>query len=286
MNKRPQEKIGEVETLSSFIESELAVELMESLSTLGLSKYESQVLAVMYVFKESEVKNIAVIAQVPMGRIYDALSSLVENSLIQRIKIKGKPLRYRVNNHVNALGKIYDGIKRDIDLAINLAVKSVSQLQKIKINNQQTTQEPVEVIFGTWNISNVLKETILSTESDIIILLSADYLKSQKTAIKSLSDKNVDILAFCISEEEKEELHNLEIPYYYLNLDVHIPALRSFFLDQINRIQGVVVDNQMVFLTLLQEENEPYGILTTHPSLVQTVAMLIQSLIPQLDSSS
>ena len=176
-----QEKAADLTTLSNILNSDLPTGLHEALLTLGLSKYESQVLASLYILKESEVKSIALIAKVPMGRIYDALNSLTQSGLIQKIKIRGKPLRYRAYNYKVALKKIYDNVKEDIDFAITRVMESVTQLQKINVESEPI-QEPVEVIFGESNISMILTDTILRAEKDIILNFSVEYLKKYKSA--------------------------------------------------------------------------------------------------------
>jgi sugar-specific transcriptional regulator TrmB len=277
-----QEKTADLTNLSNVLNSNLQTGLHEALLTLGLSKYESQVLTSLYILKESEVKTIALIAQVPMGRIYDALNSLTQNGLIQRIKIRGKPLRYRAFDYKVALKRVYDNVKDDIDLAINRVMESVIQLQKISVESE-TIEDPVEVIFGEGNISMILTDTILQAENNIILTLSMDYLKKYKSALETVSGSDVNKLAICVSEEEKKEVNNLGFSHLFLDLDLHIPALKPVFFGQKSRINGVIVDNKLVFLTLPQANNKPYGIRISHPSLVLTFTFLIQSLVTQIN---
>ncbi len=280
---RTQEKVDDLNSLSTILDSELQTGLKEALLKLGLSKYESRVLASLYVLKESDVKTIAVIAQVPMGRIYDALNTLTQIGLIQKIKTKGKPLRYRSYDYKVALTNVYDSVKKDMDTAISHVLKSVTQLQKIRVDVEPKL-EPVEVIFGDENITTALNDTILQVKHDIIISLSVEYLKKQKYSLQSITSKNINRMAICISEEEKRVLETMNFSVNFLDLDKHIPALKKFFFEKSSRINGILVDNKIVFLTLLQAENEPYGLLITHPSLVQTFSILVQSLIPHLDN--
>ena len=277
-----QENAADLTNLSNVLNSNLQTGLHEALLTLGLSKYESQVLTSLYILKESEVKTIALIAQVPMGRIYDALNNLTQNGLIQRIKIRGKPLRYRAYDYKVALKRVYDNVKDDIDLAINRVMESVIQLQKINVESE-TIEDPVEVIFGEGNISMILTDTILQAENNIILTFSTEYLKKYKSALETVSGLDVNKLAICVSEEEKKEVNNLGFSYLFLDLDVHIPVLKPVFFGQKSRINGVIVDNKLVFLTLPQANNKPYGIRISHPSLVLTFTFLIQSLVTQIN---
>ncbi len=276
-----QEKAADLTTLSNVLNSNLQTGLHEALLTLGLSKYESQVLSSLYILKESEVKTIALIAQVPMGRIYDALNSLTQSGLIQKIKVRGKPLRYRAYDYKVALKKIYDNVKDDIDYAINRVMESVTQLQKITVESEPI-QEPVEVIFGEGNISMILTDTILRAENDIILTFSMEYLKKYKSALESVAGLDVNKLAICVSEEEKQQISALGFSYLFLDPDIHIPALKTAFFDKNSRINGVFIDNKLVFLTLPQAGSKPYGIRISHPSLVLTFTFLIQNLVTQL----
>ncbi|MHA1974254.1 MAG: TrmB family transcriptional regulator [Candidatus Hodarchaeales archaeon] len=283
MTKRKQEKKVDLNNISTILDSELQTGLNEALLKFGLSKYESRVLVSLYVLKESDVKTIAVTAQVPMGRIYDALNRLTQNGLIQKIKTKGKPLRYRSYDYKVALKNVFDTVKKDMESAMNHVMESIAQLEKIRVVAEPKL-EPVEVIFGDENIATALSDTILRAKHDIIISMSVEYLKKQKNTLQSIKNKNITKLAICISDEEMRKLEILNFPRNFLNLDKQIPALKKFFFEKNSRINGVMVDNKIVFLTLLQAENEPYGLLITHPSLVQTFSILVQSLIPQLDS--
>jgi sugar-specific transcriptional regulator TrmB len=278
-----QEKAVDLTNLSNVLNSNIHTGLHEALLTLGLSKYESQVLTSLYILKESEVKTIALIAQVPMGRIYDSLTSLTNSGLIQKIKIRGKPLRYRAYDYKVALKKVYDNVKEEIDLAITRVMESVTLLQKINVE-AETIQEPVEVIFGDGNISMVLTDTILRAENNIILTFSMEYLKKYKSALESVSGLDVHKLAICVSEEEKEETSALGYSHLFLDLDLHIPALKTVFFDEKSRINGVIVDNKLVFLTLPQAGSEPYGIRISHPSLVLTFTFLIQNLVTQINN--
>ena len=277
-----QEKDVDLTNLSTILDSNLHSGLHEALLTLGLSKYESQVLASLYILKESEVKTIALIAQVPMGRIYDALNSLTKSGLIQRIKIRGKPLRYRAYDYKVALKRVYDSVKDDIDLAIKRVMESVTQLQKINLE-PETIEDPVEVIFGDGNISMILTDTILRAENNIILTFAMEYLKKYRSALESVSELDVNKLAICVSEEEKKEINSLGFSHLFLDLDLHIPALKTVFFDKKSRINGVIVDNKLVFLTLPQAGSEPYGVRISHPSLILTFTFLIQSLIAQIN---
>jgi len=279
-----QEKADNLISLSGVLNSNLQTGLHDALLTLGLSKYESQVLASLYILKESEVKTIALIAQVPMGRIYDALNSLTQSGLIQKIKIRGKPLRYRAYDYKVALKKIYDNVKDDIDFAINRVMESVTQLQKINVESEPI-QEPVEVIFGESNISMILTDTILRAEKEIILTFSMEYLKKYKSELESVAGLDVSKLAICVSEEEKQEIESLGFSSLFLDPDIHIPALKNAFFDEKSRINGVFIDNKLIFLTLPQAGSKPYGIRISHPSLVLTFTFLVQNLVTQINVS-
>ncbi|MHA1206165.1 MAG: TrmB family transcriptional regulator [Candidatus Hodarchaeales archaeon] len=276
-----QEKAADLTSLSNILNSDLPAGLHDALLTLGLSKYESQVLASLYILKESEVKSIALIAKVPMGRIYDALNSLTQSGLIQKIKIRGKPLRYRAYDYKVALKKIYDNVKEDIDFAITRVMESVTQLQEINVESEPI-QEPVEVIFGESNISMILIDTILRAENDIILTFSVEYLKKYKSALETVVGLDVNKLAICVSEEEKQKITALGFSHLFLDPEIHIPALKSVFFDKKSRLNGIFIDNKIVFITLPHAGNEPYGIRISHPSLVLTFTLLIQSLVTQL----
>ncbi|MCK5342170.1 MAG: TrmB family transcriptional regulator [Candidatus Heimdallarchaeota archaeon] len=284
MNKHFNDNPTDLTTISRLLDSEYQSTLKDAFIKIGLNVYESKVLISLYILKESEAKAIATTAQVPMGRVYSALENLSNKGLIQKIKVKGKPFRYRANEFEPALRLIQDKVKEEVDEALQDIIVGMKQLQKVTIvPDPEPLLEPIEVVFGEWNISRILRETILSTEEDLSLSLSIKYLKSQKPALEIILKRNCTVLAISVSDEDKNELDSLNIPIFSINLQNAMPALKMFFLEKNTGFNGVMVDNRIVFLILLEAEKEPYGVLIRHPSLVHTFSLLVQSLITQLD---
>ena len=284
MNKHFNDNPTDLTTISRLLDSEYQSTLKDAFIKIGLNTYESKVLISLYILKESEAKAIATTAQVPMGRVYSALESLSNKGLIQKIKVKGKPFRYRANEYEPALRLIQDKVKEEVDEALQDIIIGMKQLQKVTIvPDPEPLLEPIEVVFGEWNISRILRETILSTEEDLSLSLSIKYLKSQKPALETIMKRNCTVIAISVSDEDKNELDSLNIPNFSINLQSAMPALKMFFLEKNTGFNGVMVDNRIVFLILLEAEKDPYGVLIRHPSLVHTFSLLVQSLITQLD---
>ena len=284
MNKHFNDNPTDLTTISRLLDSEYQSTLKDAFIKIGLNTYESKVLISLYILKESEAKAIATTAQVPMGRVYSALENLSNKGLIQKIKVKGKPFRYSANEFEPALRLIQDKVKEEVDEALQDIIVGMKQLQKVTIvPDPEPLLEPIEVVFGEWNISRILRETILSTEEDLSLSLSIKYLKSQKPALEIILKRNCTVLAISVSDEDKNELDSLNIPIFSINLQNAMPALKMFFLEKNTGFNGVMVDNRIVFLILLEAEKEPYGVLIRHPSLVHTFSLLVQSLITQLD---
>ncbi len=284
MNKHFNDNPTDLTTISRLLDSEYQSTLKDAFIKIGLNTYESKVLISLYILKESEAKAIATTAQVPMGRVYSALENLSNKGLIQKIKVKGKPFRYRANEFEPALRLIQDKVKEEVDEALQDIIVGMKQLQKVTIiPDPEPLLEPIEVVFGEWNISRILRETILSTEEDLSLSLSIKYLKSQKHVIETILKRNCTVLAISVSDEDKKELDSLNIPIFSINLQSAMPALKMFFLEKNTGFNGVMADNRIVFLILLEAEKEPYGVLIRHPSLVHTFSLLVQSLITQLN---
>jgi sugar-specific transcriptional regulator TrmB len=278
------ENKADLAMISRLLDSEYQNSLKEHFNKLDLNTYESKVLISLYILKESEAKAIATTAQVPLGRVYTALESLSDKSLIQRIKVKGKPYRYRANDYEPSLRSIQEQTKKDIDNAMKEIFAGLKQLQKLTIvPDPEPLLEPIEVIFGDWNITRILRETIMSTEETLYLSLSIKHLKSQKNALEKTLERDCNILGISVSEEDKSELDSLNISNFSINLQSAMPALKTFFLEKNTGFNGVMVDNRIVFLILLEAEKEPYGLIIRHPSLVHTFSLLVQSLISQLD---
>ncbi len=271
-------------TISRLLDSEYQSTLKNAFIKIGLNTYESKVLISLYILKESEAKAIATTAQVPMGRVYSALENLSTKGLVQKIKVTGKPFRYRANDYEPALRSIQDEVKEEVDSALENIMVGMKQIQKLTIvPDPEPLLEPIEVIFGDLNISRILRDTILSTEDLLYLSLSIKYLKSQKPALEKIMKRNCTILGISVSDDDKTELDSLKIPNFSINLQDAMPALKMFFLEKNTGFNGVMVDNRTVFLILLEAEKEPYGVLIRHPSLVHTFSLLVQSLITQLD---
>ena len=283
MNHQLDKETYDLSTISQLLDSEYQENLREAFSKLGLNAYEAKILMSLYVLKESEAKTLAEVAQVPLGRIYTALENLTNNGLVQKIKIKGKPLRYRANDYQPALQTIYRSVREDIETAHSSILQKVSDLQKLEVKfDPDYPSEPVEVVFGDWNISQILRETILSTQEQITLFLSLPYIKNQKKALEKLVKKQCTIFAFSTTEEEIKELNSMSI---HCNLlpPVLLSVFNMFFLEKNAIFNGLMVDFRRVFLILQETDNEPYGLIIRHPSLVQTFSILLQSLRAQLE---
>ncbi|MHA2095729.1 MAG: TrmB family transcriptional regulator [Candidatus Hodarchaeales archaeon] len=284
MKNHLDENTADLTTISRLLDSEYQNTLKAAFIKIGLNTYESKVLISLYILKESEAKAIATTAQVPMGRVYSALENLSSKGLIQRIKVTGKPYRYRANDYEPALRSIQDKVKEEVDDALKDIMIGMRQLQKLTIvPDPEPLLEPIEVIFGDLNISRILRETIMDTEESLYLSLSIKHLKNQKPALEKILHRDCSVFGISVSDEDKTELDSLEIPNFSINLQSAMPALKMFFLEKNTGFNGVMVDNRIVFLILLEAEKEPYGVLIRHPSLVHTFSLLIQSLITQLD---
>ncbi len=284
MTNHRNENAVDLTTISRLLDSEYQNTLKDAFIKLGLNTYESKVLISLYILKEAEAKAIATTAQVPMGRVYSALKNLSRQGLIQRIKVTGKPYRYRANEYEPALRSKQEKVKEEVDDALQKILHGMQQLQKLTIvPDPEPLLEPIEVIFGESNISRILRETIMSTEEILYLSLSIKHLKRQKNTLGKILNRECTVLGISVSEEDKTELDSLNIPNFSINLQSAMPALRTFFFEKNTGFNGVMVDNRIVFLILLEAEKEPYGVLIRHPSLVHTFSLLVQSLITQLD---
>jgi sugar-specific transcriptional regulator TrmB len=282
MNNGLKKEIYDLSSISHLLNSEYNNNLREAFSKLGLNAYDAKILLSLFVLKESEAKTLGEVANVPLGRIYTTLENLVNRDLVHKIKIKGKPLRYRANDYEQAIKTIYSKVIGDIEKAHSTVRRTITNLQEIEVEKEPDFPiEQVEVVFGEYNISQILRENILSTQEEITMFLSLVHLKSQKSALENLVRRKTNIFAIGTNDEEIRELESI-----YIHCDLLPPVLlkafEMFFVEKNAIFNGIMIDNQKLFLILQEANNEPYGLFIRHPSLVQTFSILVQTLRSQI----
>ena len=73
--------------------SELSIELIESLKTMGLAEYEAKVYSTLVLFERAEVKRIYEYLNIPKPSVYQSLKGLMDKGLV--MMVSSKPAIYK-----------------------------------------------------------------------------------------------------------------------------------------------------------------------------------------------
>ncbi|MFW5984460.1 MAG: TrmB family transcriptional regulator, partial [Halobacteria archaeon] len=116
---------------------------MATLNDLGLSDYEARVYRALLSAGSATAKELSLTSDVPMGRVYDVLGSLENNSLV-RSQAASRPKKYVAVEPETALERLVDEKKRELRGEMERYEDVADDLTR-----KLETTEPVEERFWT-----------------------------------------------------------------------------------------------------------------------------------------
>ena len=142
---------------------------MPSLRDLGLSEYESRSYEALLRTGPTTAKELSQLSDVPMGRIYDVLSSL-ENSRLVRTQTAGRPKKYVAVEPDIALDRLLDTKKQELETRAE-QYENVVETLRAEMNNR----EPINGEFWTAAVGpeetlELLVERIAAARSELIVV--------------------------------------------------------------------------------------------------------------------
>lgn len=107
--------------------SELSIELIESLKTMGLAEYEAKVYSTLVLFERAEVKRIYEYLNIPKPSVYQSLKGLMDKGLV--MMVSSKPAIYKAVTPkiaLRSLIRIHEDAKK-------IALKELKNIEKSNI---------------------------------------------------------------------------------------------------------------------------------------------------------
>ncbi len=201
---------------------------METLEDLGLTKYEAQVYLALLSSGLDTARNLSSKSQVPTGRIYDVLRSLVNKRLV--IKQDSRPLKYMPVQPRNAVKTL---LQRKTEELQTLKEKAILIEEQLNVFSKTT---PDESLF--WSVSigedlNCNGHRIAEAEKELLCCIELDSKRCDECIpdmlhfleIKSeLAEKGVDMKILVGARDEKI-IRNDVLPHAlpYLERLKHVP---------------------------------------------------------------
>jgi len=142
---------------------------MASLRDLGLSEYESRAYRSLLQTGPTTAKELSRASDVPMGRIYDVLNSLVDQDLV-RSQSASRPKKYSAVEPETALERLLSNKREALETQLDRYEELAGQLKE-----QLEAAEPVDEPFWTAALGpeesiNLLVERLAAADQHIIFV--------------------------------------------------------------------------------------------------------------------
>lgn len=142
---------------------------MASLSDLGLSEYESRTYRALLQTGPTTAKELSQVSDVPMGRIYDVLSSLETQSLV-RSQAASRPKKYVAVEPETALDVLLEEKKRELREQANQYEDIVTDLTE-QLDTARPTEEPFwTAALGPEESADLLVERLAAADDTIVLV--------------------------------------------------------------------------------------------------------------------
>lgn len=239
--------------------SDTNVVLSKDLELLGLSSYESKTYLAMLPLGFTEAKALANLVSIPMGRIYDVLSSLEGKGIIDRQD--SRPKRYMAKRPKVALETLIDSKNNELDF-IKERVSTIEDELSSLYNETEIESQFWSVALDPKSITR-LNQKIYETEKELLIYVNfqtyANDLNNHELTetmmdLDYLLKKQVDIkiLFGGITNEEFKEFY-LEhfLPFHSILKQIEI----RFIPLSTNKFE--IIDSEKILLKVpnpLQQE--------------------------------
>ncbi len=238
--------------------------MIERLKKLGLTSYESQAYIALIKLGDAEADEIALNAKIPMGRIYNVLSSLEETHLVRAQDTR--PRRYACVDPATALTRLSNAKQEELRHAS----------QEIQVLAGDLTNELSGVIsrkteksFWTVAIGNesheIIREIISGARKELLFfmasrmtserirkkLLKEDYLEIM-TALYDSIKKGIEVKVILNNDVDFNKLEDLPIVKKMMK---HIGKEFNCRLATIPATPFDIIDGENVLLQMLNPLN-------------------------------
>ncbi len=137
---------------------------------MGLTTYESRIWQALLEKGEADAQELTRYTEVPFGRVYDILNSLVAKGIVEVQDTR--PKRFRPRRIKGVVDTLLGARKAKMDEEYRLLVEAVEEIKKRFATLGRTVQKEevfVTVALGEEDTMNLVKEQIDSAEEEILI---------------------------------------------------------------------------------------------------------------------
>lgn len=216
------------------------MEIQERLKMLGLSTYETKAYIALLSYGPAEANTISAKTQIPRGRIYDVLNSLVEHNLVE--SQESRPKKFRAVTPKIALKKLVKQRNKELERKSKQLNMLVSEIESTMTEMMTSADENFFWIITKGNRENVdsFITSMAEVRNEILSYgeLEAANLFNEKidTALVRALRRNVKVMAILpigdiknISSQFDKDFISKMIPFTGRNLlvrtveEVHTP---------------------------------------------------------------
>lgn len=170
--------------------------MLEKLKQLGLTGYEAQAYLSLLKLGNAEANEIAVSAGIPMGRIYNVLSSLEEKRLLRAQDTR--PKRYSAVEPPAAMERLSNIRKEELKQAASqietLADDLTSRLSDVKVNEPEKTFWTVAIGDESQEL---VRESIQGAREEILFFM-ASKMTAERVKREILNEKYSGIIDYIL----------------------------------------------------------------------------------------
>ena len=238
--------------------------MIEKLKKLGLTSYESQAYIALLKLGDAEADEISLNAKIPMGRIYNVLSSLEEAHLVRAQDTR--PRRYACVDPAAALTRLSRTKQEELSLA-SQEIEALADDLKNELSgviSRKTEKSFWTVAIG--NKSHELISEIISGAKKELLFFMAPKMRSERLKNELLKENYVDILAALYDSIQKgvqvKVILNNDVDFSKLEdspivrkLMMHMGKEFSCRLATIPATSFDIIDEENVLLQMLNPLN-------------------------------
>jgi len=144
---------------------------MATLRDLGLSEYEARVYRALLDTGPTTAKELSRASEVPMGRIYDVLSSTETRGLV-RSQAAGRPKKYVAVEPETALARLLDDRRRELDAKADQYETVVDELTAELDAADPPDERFWTAAMGPEDTVDLLVERIAAAEESVVMVAS------------------------------------------------------------------------------------------------------------------
>jgi len=202
------------------------------LELLGLTKYESLAYEALIRLGKAGASEISRESNVPYGRIYDTLNSLVSKGLVSVIPEKSKKF-------VAAPPEVFENLLNKRIEEMNHLKETVKHMKSI----YTPIEEPVEIAKGKRNFYKIIKKMPETKQYAYTIKFTSETKPEWIREWRNLIKKDVDARVLVkYSEDTKSNIEKWK---------KLVPRLKQRKFE-IDNIAGEIIDDKATFFTLVE----------------------------------